>query len=350
VILYAMTCGCYPFMGKHELDIFLNVKRGRFAVPKYLSEELASLIRTMLNPNPSERPSLNYILNHKWITGRSSTPSHISVVNMYNNKEDFESFAASLERENNDMPYTPTTVNQSPTSAGTSPIINSVADLSLDSAYFVPIENYSPSNLTIPNSTNTNRIRTPSPTSDPNYNVRKRSVSMLQDVYQIQKTFSDPNISYTTNAGASPSMQRSYSNHKSLDLATETPFSEEIILKLMSDEDLDVTENKALSRVASQGRQRANSTHTPTRRLGKNPHINSLKLLLASGRQSRRRSNSTNTPPSNTNRSNIPGFDKIFLPQTAEMTTPPANNPYSPSNLRNSQTAGKNYFYIYIFL
>ena len=327
-----MTCGCYPFMGKHELDIFLNVKRGRFAMPKYLSEDLASLIRVMLDPNPSERPTLNFIMNHKWITGRSSTPSLISVVNMYNNnnKEDFESFAASIE--NNDMPYTPTTVNQSPSSAGTSPIINSVADLSLDTNYFVPIENYSPNNLSVPNSI-TNRGRTPSPTSDPNFNARKRSVSMLQDVYQIQKTFSDPNISVSnyTSAGPSPSLPRSYSgsNHKSLDLATETPLSEEIILKLMSEEDIDVTENKTLSRVASQGRQRANS-HTPTRR-------------LASGRQtssSRRRSNSTNTPPSTTNRSNIPGFDKIFLPQTAEMTntnpSPPTSS-YSPSTLRNTQ-------------
>lgn len=58
VILYVMTCGCYPFDGNQEFDIFLSVKKGRFAIPNFLSDECATLIKAMLHPNPEQRPSI----------------------------------------------------------------------------------------------------------------------------------------------------------------------------------------------------------------------------------------------------------------------------------------------------
>ncbi len=116
VLLYALTCGCYPFGGKHELDIFLNVKRARFSIPHFLSEQCAALIRSLLNPNPSERPTIAAVKSHPWITGINTSllivgPSHNS-----NGDENLES--------GSDM-YT---LDSSPSQEG----------------YFLPVEQFSP--------------------------------------------------------------------------------------------------------------------------------------------------------------------------------------------------------------
>lgn len=74
VILYVMACGCYPFLGKDECEIFLSVKRGQFGIPSFLSNECASLIRAILQPNPSQRPTVSFIKEHSWLQSSSMPP------------------------------------------------------------------------------------------------------------------------------------------------------------------------------------------------------------------------------------------------------------------------------------
>jgi len=69
VLLYVMTCGSYPFVGRHEFDIFLSVKHGRFTIPSHLSKECSDLITLLLQPRPSERPSLVAVKKHPWYLG-----------------------------------------------------------------------------------------------------------------------------------------------------------------------------------------------------------------------------------------------------------------------------------------
>jgi hypothetical protein len=66
ILMFVMTCGYYPFDGKQEFDIFLSVKRGRFAIPNNISDECASLIKMILKTHPAERPTLSEVKNHPW--------------------------------------------------------------------------------------------------------------------------------------------------------------------------------------------------------------------------------------------------------------------------------------------
>mmetsp|Transcript_18007 Transcript_18007/g.25151 ORF Transcript_18007/g.25151 Transcript_18007/m.25151 type:complete len:643 (+) Transcript_18007:241-2169(+) len=76
VILYVMACGCYPFLGKDECEIFLSVKRGQFGIPSFLSNECASLIRAILQPNPSQRPTVSFIKEHSWLQSSMPPPPY----------------------------------------------------------------------------------------------------------------------------------------------------------------------------------------------------------------------------------------------------------------------------------
>jgi serine/threonine protein kinase len=74
VLLYVMTCGCYPFDGKNEFDIYLSVKKAQFAIPSSLSDECASLIKMILQSDPALRPTIAQIKVHPWFMGPQGPP------------------------------------------------------------------------------------------------------------------------------------------------------------------------------------------------------------------------------------------------------------------------------------
>lgn len=82
VILYVMTCGCYPFDGSDEFSLFWSIKSGRFALPSFLSTELVGLLKLLLHPSPTSRPKISDIKNHDWLLKETSTmPSAKSAEN-----------------------------------------------------------------------------------------------------------------------------------------------------------------------------------------------------------------------------------------------------------------------------
>lgn len=64
------------FLGKDECEIFLSVKRGQFGIPSFLSNECASLIRAILQPNPSQRPTVSFIKEHSWLQSSMPPPPY----------------------------------------------------------------------------------------------------------------------------------------------------------------------------------------------------------------------------------------------------------------------------------
>jgi serine/threonine protein kinase len=143
VLLYAMTCGCYPFGGKHELDIFLNVKRARFSIPKFISEECASLIRSMLSPLAADRPSIAQIKAHPWLTGQAvQSPVNVQPLLVVGNNESPISQDDDYE-DGSDLPY-PIDSNQD--------------------SYFLPVDAYSPISM-VTSPYNSNHSSPPSPVS-----------------------------------------------------------------------------------------------------------------------------------------------------------------------------------------
>lgn len=78
VLLYVMTCGCYPFDGKNEFDIYLSAKKGQFAIPSFLSDECASLIKMILQTDPSKRATIAQIKSHPWFLGAQGRTHQLS--------------------------------------------------------------------------------------------------------------------------------------------------------------------------------------------------------------------------------------------------------------------------------
>ena len=67
ILLYILLCGKFPFKGINDNDLFKKIRRNKFELPLYLSEESKRLITRILKVNPSERPSAGeviiYIIN-----------------------------------------------------------------------------------------------------------------------------------------------------------------------------------------------------------------------------------------------------------------------------------------------
>ena len=54
VLLYAMLCGCFPFRGATDKELYRRITRGSFAVPEQLgvSKEALGLLKRMLCVDP----------------------------------------------------------------------------------------------------------------------------------------------------------------------------------------------------------------------------------------------------------------------------------------------------------
>lgn len=72
VVLYMMCTGVAPFRGTKE-TLVENKRRGRFefdfAAP---SESCQNLVRSMLQVDPKQRPSIQQVLEHEWMTKAGS--------------------------------------------------------------------------------------------------------------------------------------------------------------------------------------------------------------------------------------------------------------------------------------
>jgi serine/threonine protein kinase len=66
VILYAMVTGRLPFDDDNIQRLLLKVQAGQFHLPPDMSEDLRSLIRSMLTVDPDERITLEGIKVHPW--------------------------------------------------------------------------------------------------------------------------------------------------------------------------------------------------------------------------------------------------------------------------------------------
>ncbi|XP_053552845.1 MAP/microtubule affinity-regulating kinase 4-like [Bombina bombina] len=73
VILFNMVCGYRPFVGQNHWEICDQAISRSFTVPPYVSTECEALIRKILVPTPSERATLEEILQDPWLNILSNT-------------------------------------------------------------------------------------------------------------------------------------------------------------------------------------------------------------------------------------------------------------------------------------
>ena len=85
VILYAMLCGCLPFDEESMPQLFSRIKKARYQIPNYISEDVKDLINKMLQPLPIKRIKLNEIKDHNWF--KVKIPVYLyKLINYRNNK------------------------------------------------------------------------------------------------------------------------------------------------------------------------------------------------------------------------------------------------------------------------
>lgn len=52
ILVYAMLCGCFPFKGSSDKDLYRKIARGLFNPPDHLSKEAKHFISKMLVVDP----------------------------------------------------------------------------------------------------------------------------------------------------------------------------------------------------------------------------------------------------------------------------------------------------------
>ncbi|XP_074795267.1 inactive serine/threonine-protein kinase PLK5 isoform X3 [Natator depressus] len=67
-IMYTALTGCSPFENTHKQEMYQCIREGRYPAPNHLSPGARKLIGRLLAPRPSERPSLEEVLEHEFFT------------------------------------------------------------------------------------------------------------------------------------------------------------------------------------------------------------------------------------------------------------------------------------------
>jgi polo-like kinase 1 len=68
VILYTLLAGKPPFQTSSVPAIYEKIRKNEYTIPDYVHPEACDLIKSILTPDPSQRPSLVQIMNHPWFT------------------------------------------------------------------------------------------------------------------------------------------------------------------------------------------------------------------------------------------------------------------------------------------
>jgi 5'-AMP-activated protein kinase catalytic alpha subunit len=68
VILFAMVTGQLPWTKKNEAELYQQISKAEFTIPKYLSAECTNLISAMMNTDENMRPTCDQILQDPWFS------------------------------------------------------------------------------------------------------------------------------------------------------------------------------------------------------------------------------------------------------------------------------------------
>ncbi|KAM4875201.1 serine/threonine-protein kinase NIM1 [Thomomys bottae] len=69
VLLYFMVTGMMPFRAETVAKLKKSILEGSYTVPPHVSEACHRLIRGVLQPVPTDRYGINYIMNNEWMQG-----------------------------------------------------------------------------------------------------------------------------------------------------------------------------------------------------------------------------------------------------------------------------------------
>ena len=79
VILYALLVGALPFDDDNLRNLLEKVKKGLFHIPHFVPPDCQSLLRGMIEVDPSKRLSLADVFRHHWVVGSARTEPELEL-------------------------------------------------------------------------------------------------------------------------------------------------------------------------------------------------------------------------------------------------------------------------------
>uniref|UniRef100_A0A1I7V3P4 non-specific serine/threonine protein kinase n=1 Tax=Caenorhabditis tropicalis TaxID=1561998 RepID=A0A1I7V3P4_9PELO len=79
VILYALLVGALPFDDDNLRNLLEKVKRGVFHIPHFVPADVQSLLRAMIEVDPSKRYSLADVFKHPWVSGTTKADPELEL-------------------------------------------------------------------------------------------------------------------------------------------------------------------------------------------------------------------------------------------------------------------------------
>jgi 5'-AMP-activated protein kinase catalytic alpha subunit len=68
IVLYTMICGYLPFEDEDNNLLYEKIRKGKFVIPKHVSEQARDLLNNILVTDPQKRFTINQIKNHPWFS------------------------------------------------------------------------------------------------------------------------------------------------------------------------------------------------------------------------------------------------------------------------------------------
>lgn len=77
VILYAMVTGQLPWTKRNQAQLFKQIRRGEYEVPKHLSFACQDFIRGLMKVDPKKRLTIPQALEHEWMRETPAQLAHL---------------------------------------------------------------------------------------------------------------------------------------------------------------------------------------------------------------------------------------------------------------------------------
>jgi len=93
ITLYQMITGNLPFdISGNVVTLYEQISQANFPIPENIDNNLASLLRGLLDPNPKTRLTTTQILQHSWVTTPLETECHLRTIETELDENELKAF------------------------------------------------------------------------------------------------------------------------------------------------------------------------------------------------------------------------------------------------------------------
>lgn len=79
VLLFAMLCGCFPFKGSNDRELYKKIMKGIFTIPEHVPSGARNLINRILNVDACKRPTAQQIMQDPWIMSNNNNHDNLLI-------------------------------------------------------------------------------------------------------------------------------------------------------------------------------------------------------------------------------------------------------------------------------